>query len=100
MAWDLIVIGGGVVGASVAYYSARAGSRTLLVDARDEGRATAAGAGIVSAATNTRDGDAWQALARAAAEDYPHLAAELREVWTADPGYERVGMLVVAVDEA
>ncbi len=99
MAWDLIVIGGGVVGASVAYYSARAGSRTLLVDARDEGRATDAGAGIVSAATNTRDADAWQALAQAAAEDYPHLAAELREVQASDPGYERVGMLVVAVDE-
>ena len=99
MAWDLIVIGGGVVGASVAYYSARAGSHTLLVDARDEGRATDAGAGIVSAATNTRDADAWQALARAAAEDYPQLAAELREAQASDPGYERVGMLVVAVDE-
>ena len=99
MAWDLIVIGGGVVGASVAYYSARAGSRTLLVDSRDEGRATDAGAGIVSAATNIRDADGWQALARAAADDYPHLAAELREIQAADPGYERVGMLVVAVDE-
>ena len=99
MAWDLIVIGGGVVGASVAYYSARAGSRTLLVDARDVGRATDAGAGIVSAATNTRDADAWQVLARAAAADYPQLAAELREAQANDPGYERVGMLVVALDE-
>lgn len=99
MSRDLVVVGGGIVGASVAYYSARAGVRTLLVDARDTGRATGAGAGIVSAATNTRDPEAWQALARAAISDYPRLAAELHDAQTGDPGYERVGMLVVAVNE-
>jgi D-amino-acid dehydrogenase len=99
MSWDLIVVGGGIVGASVAYHSVRAGVRTLLVDARDEGRATDAGAGIVSAATNARDPDAWQALARAAVEDYPRLAAELRDAQPGDPGYDKVGMLVVATDE-
>ena len=48
--YDAVVIGGGVVGASTAYHLVRAGVRTLLVDRRDVGRATDAGAGILSTA--------------------------------------------------
>jgi D-amino-acid dehydrogenase len=98
MAHDLIVIGGGIVGASLAYHAVGAGARVLLCDARDPGRATDAGAGIVSHETNTRDASPWRALARRAAEEYPKLAATLAAEQTGDPGYARVGMLVVAVD--
>ena len=44
---DVIVMGGGVIGQAVAYYLTQAGARTLLLDRRDVGRATAAGAGCL-----------------------------------------------------
>ena len=55
MTYDAIVIGGGVVGVSTAYHLVCDGAKTLLIDRRDAGRATDAGAGILSPATNTRD---------------------------------------------
>ncbi|MBV9791912.1 MAG: FAD-dependent oxidoreductase, partial [Chloroflexi bacterium] len=45
--YDVIVIGGGIVGMSTAYHLVGAGARTLLVDRADVGQATAAGAGIL-----------------------------------------------------
>ncbi|HSJ59350.1 MAG TPA: FAD-dependent oxidoreductase [Anaerolineae bacterium] len=49
-AYDVIVVGGGVVGASAAYHALRAGAKTLLIDRHDVGRATDAGAGILARA--------------------------------------------------
>ena len=43
--YDAIVIGGGVVGAALAYQLVCGGARTLLLDRADAGRATDAGAG-------------------------------------------------------
>ena len=45
---DVIIIGGGIVGSAAAYECARAGLRTLLLDRNDQGRATNAGAGIIT----------------------------------------------------
>ena len=41
------VVGAGVFGASAAYHLAEAGAEVVVVDRADDGRATAAGAGIV-----------------------------------------------------
>ena len=95
---DLIVIGGGIVGASIAYHAVRADLRTVLFDARDPGRATDAGAGIIAPSASGHYSDAWRALAHEAAAHYPALVEELREAGE-DPAYARVGMLIVAVGE-
>ena len=42
------VVGAGVLGASAAFHLALAGAEVVLADQAHEGRATAAGAGIVS----------------------------------------------------
>lgn len=42
---DMVVIGGGVIGCSVAYYCAKAGLRVTLIDQPRPGRATSASAG-------------------------------------------------------
>ena len=54
--------------------SGRAGARTLLVDRADTGRATDAGAGILSPETAKRDDPAWVELVLAAGRHYDALA--------------------------
>lgn len=96
---DMIVIGGGIVGMSTAYHLARAGARTLLIDRDDPGRATNAGAGILSPETNSRDPEAWFDFAVAAVAYYPTLIQQLQEDQGGETGYARCGQLVVAVSE-
>jgi D-amino-acid dehydrogenase len=72
---------------------------TLLVDRRDTGRATDAGAGILSTATNTEDPDPIERFEARAAEYYPVLIEHLREDRAGDTGYGACGALTVAVDD-
>jgi D-amino-acid dehydrogenase len=97
--WDAVVIGGGVVGASTAYHLVRAGVKTLLVDRRDAGRATDAGAGILSTATNTEDPDPIERFEARAAAYYPVLVEHLRSDGVGDTGYGVCGSLTVAIDD-
>ena len=99
MPHDTLIIGGGVLGAATAHHLARDGVRTLLVDRRDAGRATSAGAGIIAPETNTRDGDAWFHFGIEAGRYYPALIEQLRETGAPDTGYARCGKLTVAATD-
>jgi D-amino-acid dehydrogenase len=98
--YDAIVIGGGVVGASAAYHLARAGVRTLLIDRGDAGRATDAGAGILSTAANAHDPDPIERCEARAAAYYPVLIEHLGADDAGDTGYAACGSLTVAIDDA
>lgn len=95
----VIVIGGGLLGLATAYHLARAGAHTLLLDRADPGRATDAGAGILSPETNTRDPESWFALAREAVAYYLQLMAQLADLDAGETGYARCGLLQVAATE-
>jgi len=97
--FDAAVIGGGLMGMATAYHLVRAGARTLLVDRGDLGRATDAGAGILSPETNSRDPDAWFDLAIRSVQYYPTLIEQLASEQDGDTGYARCGMLIVAAGE-
>ncbi len=97
--YDAIVIGGGLVGTATAYHLASSGARTLLIDRADTGRATDAGAGILSPETNTRDPEAWFDLATAAVAYYSTLIPQLQAEQEHDTGYANCGSLLVAVTE-
>jgi len=94
--WDAVVVGGGLVGTAAAYELGRAGGRTLLCDAADPGRATDAGAGILSPETASRDNAAWTALARAAGRHYDALVPAL----PGDTGWARCGILELATRDS
>lgn len=94
---DILVIGGGIVGMSAAYYCVSAGARTVLVDRADPGQATAAGAGIIAPETSSHASDAWLELAFAAVDAYPALVAQLEADGAGDTGYAPLAELIVAV---
>lgn len=98
--FDVIVIGGGIVGASAAYHAARGRARTLLIDSRTPGRATDAGAGIIAPETSGTGIDpVWFPLALQAGVYYPALIAELDAQGAGATGYQVCGELIVAADE-
>ena len=98
--YEAAVVGGGIVGASTAYHLARAGVETLLIDRHDEGRATDAGAGILSPATSARGSDdAWFDFAVEAVAYYNELVTALETEQDGPHGYADRGLLRVAIDE-
>lgn len=100
MSYDTIIIGGGIAGTSAAYNLARNGVRTLLIDRHDAGRATDAGAGILSFATlGLGGGRVWFDFAMQCSVFYTQLIDQLRAEQTGDTGYAVVGELIVAVDD-
>ena len=90
--FDAVVIGGGIVGAATAYELGRSGVRTALIDRADPGRATAAGAGILSPETAKRDDPGWVDLVLAAGRHYESLVPQLDP----DNGWARCGILQLA----
>jgi D-amino-acid dehydrogenase len=95
--YDAIVVGGGVVGLSTAYHLVRGGARTLLLDRGDQGRASDAGAGILSSTSVSDDPDPLERLKARAAGYYPELIARLRADEAGDTGHAVTGSLTVAV---
>jgi glycine/D-amino acid oxidase-like deaminating enzyme len=73
---DLVVVGAGIVGASVAYHAARAGAVVTLVDAGRPGAGVTADSFAWIGASGVRTGPA-AGLRATATEEYRRLEAEL-----------------------
>src|SRR3954469_21359434 len=85
-----------MVGTAAAYELGRAGVCTLLVDRADPGRATDAGAGILSPETAKRDDPGWVDFVLAAGRHYDELLTQLGP----DCGWARCGILQLATRES
>lgn len=98
-AYDVLVVGGGVIGLVTAWQAARRGLATAVADPAPGGGAAQVAAGMLAAVTELHYGEeALLALNLAAAERYPAFAAELAEASGQDIGYRRCGALSVALD--
>lgn len=89
----VIVIGGGILGASTAYHLAKKGAEVTIIDRQDDGQATAASAGIICPWLSQRRNKAWYSLAKAGAAYYPILVEELQRDGLTDIGYRKVGAI-------
>jgi D-amino-acid dehydrogenase len=94
----VVVVGAGILGASTAFHLAQASVRVTIVDQAHEGRATAAGAGIVCPWVSGAEDRAFYALYVEGARYYAKLVPALAELGETDLGFRRVGAIVVSSD--
>jgi D-amino-acid dehydrogenase len=95
----VIVIGGGILGASTAFHLAKKGAEVTIVDRKDKGQATDAAAGIICPWLSQRRNKAWYALAKAGARYYPSLIEELKKDGETKTGYSKVGAICLHTDQ-
>jgi len=89
------VVGGGLVGTSLAYELVQAGAVVTVVDRHDPGRATDAGAGILSPETNQDPDPGFFAFGLAAAHHHRSLTDRLLADGATDTGLAVTGSLLV-----
>src|SRR5688572_4572846 len=94
-----LVVGAAIAGAAVAFGLARRGAPVTVVDDARDGRATAAGAGIIQPWASAVSGTYYDLYARGAAH-YATFVDQLAELGIDDIGYRRSGSLVVSADAA
>jgi glycine/D-amino acid oxidase-like deaminating enzyme len=98
--FDVIVIGGGLVGAAIGYGLARAGLSLALVDEGDVAfRASRGNFGLVWVQTKGLGAPHYQRWTRLSADEWPGLAAELGEQTGIAIGHERNGGLQLCLGE-
>lgn len=98
--YDVIVVGGGLLGMLSARELALAGSRVAVFDQGQAGReSTWAGGGILSPLYPWRFDDAVTTLARWGQDRYADFAAQLHDESGIDPEYVRSGLLILDTGE-
>jgi glycine oxidase len=101
---EVLILGGGVIGLTTAYYLARGGTRVTLLERGEPGRqASWAGAGIIPPANPAAAHTPLERFRALSIGLYPSLSQELREETGVDNGYVVCGGLElldgVEVDE-
>jgi glycine oxidase len=95
---DAIIVGGGIIGSSIAYHMAARGMKVVLLE-RDRlaSQASSAAAGMLAAQAEFDEAGPLFDLALKSRAMYPSLAAELRELSGIDIGLENKGLLRIAI---
>ena len=94
---DCLIIGGGVIGLSLAYELASCGYQVQVVDRQELGReASWAGAGILPAARRSPGGTASEQFAALSCRLHPQWSARLKAETGIDTGYVVCGEIHLA----
>lgn len=97
---DVVIVGGGMVGAAIGYGLARHGVDTAIVDEGDRAfRAARGNFGLVWVQTKGWGMQRYAEWTRESSELYGDFAAELREETGVDIGHSRPGGLIVCLGD-
>lgn len=97
---DVAVVGGGLVGAAIAYGLAREGLATTLLDEGDDAfRASRGNFGLVWVQGKGSDLPAYALWTRASADLWPRFAQDLLAETTIDVGYAQPGGLTLCMSD-
>ena len=98
---EILIVGGGVIGLSLAYELAGLGAKVRIVERGPLAReASWAGAGILPPTGTRPNRDPYAELFRISSELYPVWSANLREETGVDNGYRQCGGVYLATDDA
>lgn len=98
--YDVAIIGGGVIGSSVAHFLAERGHKVAIIEKqRIASEASKAAAGLLGVQAEWDAYDPLFELARESRAIFPQLAAVLREKTGIDIGYEEKGIYRIAQNE-
>lgn len=91
---DVVILGGGVIGLTTAYFLGREGASVVVLDKGELGKeASWAGAGILPPGNPAAAQTPFDLLRAQSTSLFPELSAELRERTGIDNGYRRCGGL-------
>lgn len=98
--FDICIVGGGVIGCSIAYYLAKKGLQPLVIEKNTLGsQSTQAGAGMLGAQVEMNLPDAMFRLGITSRDMYNDLAIELKDISGVDIELQTSGILRLAVSE-
>src|SRR5689334_4864509 len=93
---DVLVVGGGVIGLTTAYYLARDGAQVTVLDRSIPGsEASWAGAGIIPPGNPVRAATPYDRLRAQSSQTFPRLSDELRDLTGIDNGFRVCGGIEV-----
>ncbi|MGE3181264.1 MAG: glycine oxidase ThiO [Phycisphaerae bacterium] len=97
--FDTLIVGGGVIGLTIAWRLAQRGACVVVIDRGEFGRESSwAGAGIIEVGSLARD-DALARMRRESCRGFEEFAAELTAASGIDVEYDRCGVLDLVFDE-
>ena len=98
---DVVVLGAGVIGSSIAHTFARHQYKTILVDKQQPGQeASAAAAGILAVSSGRSKRGPMYQLKKASQALYPALIQEIQQATGIDVEYQTVGVLCLIRNDA
>ena len=97
---DVAIVGGGVIGCTIAYYLAKQGIKSTVFEQTRFGHgASSATAGMIGPTWHISEWDkSTMAVGMKSLEMFPTLAAELREAGV-DPQFQQTGILKIALTD-